>query len=107
MTKRGQDRRAHERTEFEFRSVHLRARLGPNPLDILNIGRSGLLGQGSGVPKRGARAVLSLPGLGEIDAMVVWNRGELVGLSFERPIGTEDFQAFLTSVRGESTGSRP
>lgn len=100
MTKKVVERRAQERTSFEFRSVQLRAHLAGRPLDILNIGPSGLLGHGSALPKSGVKAQLTIPGLGELTAEIVWNRGELVGLSFSQTIDDQNFRAFLESVNG-------
>jgi hypothetical protein len=102
MTKKVVERRAQERTSFEFRSVQLRARLAGQTLDILNIGPSGLLGRGSALPKGGVRTQLSIAGLGELSAEIIWNRGELVGLSFSPPIDPQRFRAFLESANGVS-----
>jgi hypothetical protein len=105
MTKKVVERRAQERTSFEFRSVQLRAHLSGRPLDIVNIGPSGLLGRGSGLPKSGVKTQLTIPGLGELTAEIVWNRGELVGMSFSQTVDEQRFRAFLDGTHGAAGGA--
>lgn len=44
----------------------------------------------------GAEAVVALEGLEPVTGRVQWSRGGLAGISFERPIPTEDFTRWVT-----------
>lgn len=95
MPPRPEDRRRKERVSLEFRSIQVTARMDGRPFEILNIGPSGLLGQGSGLAREGSRVAIELPGLEPISGLVVWDKAELAGVSFDLPISDTDFARFL------------
>jgi hypothetical protein len=97
MTSTPVERRADPRISFEFRTVAVRATLGGRTIDIVNLGRSGLLAKGHRIPKSDEIVHVSIPVLGDIQARIVWHKGDLVGLSFLDPIDERSFQDFIGS----------
>jgi hypothetical protein len=101
MTSTPVERRTDPRISFEFRTVAVRAKLDGRAIDVMNLGRSGLLAKGHRIPKSANVVHVSIPVLGDIQAKMVWHKGDLVGLSFLDPIDERSFQDFI----GNSTGS--
>lgn len=72
---------------------------GDKKLHISNISANGFMVENNTTFARGDRVELRLPGIGRIEAYMVWGAGERAGFQFERVIRMPDFLSLVDKVR--------
>jgi hypothetical protein len=76
--------------------------LGEMNLHIANISAHGFMSEGEMPLSRGDRLQVRLPGVGRIEAYLIWNTGGRIGFQFERIIRIDDFNAMIAAMQPNS-----
>lgn len=72
---------------------------GDMVLHIANISAQGFMVDNSPLLERGDRVIISLPGIGRIEAYVIWIADERAGFQFERILRLDDFMALIDRLQ--------
>lgn len=87
------------RHPVDFPVIGEHRRLGDVHLHITNISAQGFMTEGPLELGRGERVVIRLPGVGRIEAHIIWATDDRAGFQFERIIRLEDFMAMIDSLQ--------
>ena len=68
-------------------------------LHVTNISANGFMVDGSCDLGKGERVTIRLPGIGRIEAFLIWNSGERAGFQFERILRLEDFMRTIDALQ--------
>ena len=89
-------RAARHPVDFPVMAEHRQR--GDVRLRITNISANGFMIEDACDLGKGERVTIRLPGIGRIEAFLVWNSGERAGFQFERVVRLPDFLALLEKV---------
>ncbi len=71
-------------------------------LKITNISANGFMIEDACDLGKGERVTIRLPGIGRIEAFLVWNSGERAGFQFERILRLDDFLRTIDAIQPNS-----
>ncbi|MFM5886271.1 MAG: PilZ domain-containing protein, partial [Novosphingobium sp.] len=74
-------------------------RLGDVHLHIINISAHGFMADGVSEMEKGERVSIRLPGIGRIEAHLIWATDERAGFQFERIIRLDDFMKMIDTLQ--------
>ena len=64
-------------------------------LHIVNVSANGFMTKGAIELGKGERVTIRMPGIGRIEAFLIWNSDERAGFQFERILRLEDFMKMI------------
>ena len=73
--------------------------LGDVHLHIMNLSAHGFMIEGEVALNRGERVTIRLPGVGRIEAHLIWVADSRAGFQFERIIRFEDFVRMIDAIQ--------
>ena len=73
--------------------------LGDVHLHIINLSAHGFMIEGATDLGKGERVTIRLPGIGRIEAHLIWSAENRAGFQFERIIRLEDFVRLIDAVQ--------
>lgn len=73
--------------------------LGDVHLHIMNLSAHGFMVEGNIPLGKGERVTIRLPGIGRIEAHLIWVTEDRAGFQFERIIRLEDFVRMIDSIQ--------
>ncbi len=73
--------------------------LGDVHLHIMNLSAHGFMVEGNVSMGKGERVTIRLPGIGRIEAHLIWVTEDRAGFQFERIIRLEDFIRMIDSIQ--------
>jgi len=91
--------RRSARHPVNHRVIGEHRQFGDLPIEIVNISAHGFM---SGNPLelgRGERLTVRLPGVGRIEAHLIWSSGDRAGFQFERIVRQEEFDAMIEAMQ--------
>ena len=95
---RSQERRELPRQSVLFRTVLVDSEIEGEAAEITNIARSGFLARTAVSREKGSSVQLDMPGLGPVNATVVWCGNGLLGAHFQKPIAEDAFAELLQGL---------
>jgi len=93
------DKRRAMRHPVDHKVIAEHRRLGDVHLHIVNISAQGFMAEVDRDLGRGERLSIRLPGIGQIEAHLIWLRPDRCGFQFERIIRLEDFMQLIDAVQ--------
>ncbi len=73
--------------------------LGDVHLHIMNLSAQGFMVEGEVALGKGERVTIRLPGIGRIEAHLIWVTDDRAGFQFERIIRLEDFVRMIDAIQ--------
>lgn len=92
------DLRRAARHRAEFTTVAESKGHGDQAMHIVNISAHGFMIDNNNNYERGDRVELRLPGVGRIEALLIWSLDNRAGFQFERVIRLPDFLSLLEKI---------
>ena len=93
------DLRRAARHPVEYRVIGEHRQQGDVLMHVINISANGFMTSGQLDLARGERVTIRLPGVGRIEAFVIWNNAERAGFQFERILRLEDFMKTIDALQ--------
>ena len=93
------DLRRAARHPVDYRVIGEHRLHGDVMLHIVNLSANGFMTSGELALQRGERVTVRLPGVGRIEAFVIWNNAERAGFQFERILRLEDFMKTIDALQ--------
>ena len=93
------DLRRAARHPVDYRVIGEHRLHGDIMLHVVNLSANGFMTSGELALQRGERVTIRLPGVGRIEAFVIWNNGERAGFQFERILRLEDFMKTIDALQ--------
>ena len=93
------DLRRAARHPVDYRVIGEHRVLGDVMMHVVNISANGFMTNGELPMGRGERVTIRLPGVGRIEAFVIWNNGERAGFQFERILRLDDFMKTIDALQ--------
>lgn len=91
--------RRSARHPVSYRVMGEHRRLGDVAVLITNISAHGFMIETPIDLGRGERLTVRLPGIGRIEAHLIWNTGDRAGFQFERIVRHEEFNAMIEAIQ--------
>jgi len=91
--------RRSARHPVNYRVIGEHRRLGDVAIVISNISAHGFMIGSELDLGRGERLTVRLPGVGRIEAHLIWNTGDRAGFQFERIVRHEEFSAMIEAIQ--------
>lgn len=92
------DLRRAARHRAEFTAVAECKNHGDQAMHIINVSAHGFMIDNNVNYERGDRVELRLPGVGRIEALVIWTLDARAGFQFERVVRLPDFMTLLEKI---------
>ena len=93
------DLRRATRHPVDHRVIGEHRLLGDIQLHIINLSAHGFMVEGATELSKGERVTIRLPGIGRIEAHLIWIAETRAGFQFERIIRLEDFVRLIDAVQ--------
>ena len=93
------DLRRAARHPVDYRVIGEHRRHGDVMMHVVNLSANGFMVQGGLPLERGERVTIRLPGVGRIEAFLIWNNGDRAGFQFERILRLDDFMATIDALQ--------
>lgn len=99
--------RREPREAVDFRARIWGSTCKPSPALLVNISPHGCMVRSDQIVPIGEKLTVHLPGIGNMQGIVIWSLGARIGIEFEAGLALESYLGMLTTMQDDVVGQAP